>query len=380
MENTHICSLFLILYCGYNYASYYDSVVRAKLFNLTKMGKRLQGLGKVSKSKKTKVEDTKPENSTPEPEPEVHIELQDEEDEELAEVYGLYSKLKADRDPRLARGLVHESNELLRSRDEKNKELPAMFHVVYAGGLLTLATEDKSFAEAAFERLNTGLSAAGPKDTDVIGIAVFELIQYAHTQVDLDKKAKLSKNGSKAFNQAIDLLTEYKSSDDVELARAVALLVGLLEDTQLEVDLPILKSFEKSSDPESKRLGNKCLGQLLVNKLEPKLELLGGEESEEDEDEDDDEEDNDEDNDDKKPEVDPKLVAEIKDELEKAIKYLKHATSDLDPDTYVILAETYLSLDEVDEDKDYNEEALKLLKKARMLGVEDLQDTIDSLE
>lgn len=353
-----------------------------KLFSLTKMGKRLQGLGKVSKSKKTKVEDTKPEDSGPEPEPELHIDLQDEEDEELAEVYGLYSKLKADRDPRIARGLVHESNELLRSRDEKNKELPAMFHVAYAGGLFTLATEDKSFADAAFERLDAGLAIASSDSTDVFGVAVFELVQYAHTQVDHDKKAKLSKNGLKAFNQAIDLLTKYKSSDDVELARAVALLVGLLEDTHLEVDLPILESFTNSADPESKRLGNKCLGQLLVNKLEPKLALFEGEESDEDEDEDesDDEEDSKDENDDKKPDVDPKLVAEVKEELEKAIDYLKYATSDLDPDTYVILAETYLSLDEVDEDKDYNEEALKLLKKARMLGVEDLQEMIDSLE
>jgi len=321
------------------------------------MAKRPTGFGKASKEKKLKHEEPPAENSA-----ELNIELTgDVDDEELAEVYGLYTKLQEERDPKIARGLIHECDQMLRTRDSQNQGLPDKFHVVYGGALLTLADpaheeEHKQFRDVGVERINVGLTSA---NEETVALAVRELLQYVHTQV---QNGELTSAGQKILKHAISLLKKRQARPHIELGRAAVSLLQILDDMNAaeldgaaQVAFDVLNAQIAANDAETKRWGHKGLGQYFLNLAAPALE-----------------------------EEDPEDTGELKEQIKNAVSHLKHALSDSDQETYVMLAETLLELAGLTEVEDEEEklyaEALKHLKKARLLGNDGLNEVIDSLE
>lgn len=93
-------------------------------------------------------------------------------DDELAQLQALwntYSKLDKENEL-MVNGIIHECDRLLRNWDEKNEVLPDYFHAIYALALSELAKykpeETNECFQMALERLDAGL-VAYPKSIDV---------------------------------------------------------------------------------------------------------------------------------------------------------------------------------------------------------------------
>lgn len=320
--------------------------------------KRGVPFGKASKEKKNK----------PEPEeqavPELEIELEEElDDEELSEVYGLFSKLQEERDSRIARGLVHECDRLLRARDEKGEVLPPRFHVAYAGALLTLCdpsnteTESEGLEKAGLERLDTGIEQLN-EDLFSAGIAAQELVQFLHTR---SENGKLADTHVPLVNKTVELLAK---GIDTEIAKAAFQFIQLkdeideLEQTRQVVN--ILDKHAESSDLVTKSWAHRGLGSHLLNESAQADTTA-----------------------DDANKVSKKTV-------ENAIEHLQKGLHESSSQSYVLLAEAQLQLagllEEMEEDnadKEVEEiyaDALRNLKKAQLLGHEGLRDVIESLE
>lgn len=318
--------------------------------------KRGVPFGKASKEKRSKPE------AEEEAQPELEIELDETvADEELAEVFGLFAKLQEQRDPRVARGLVHECDRLLRERDSKGETLPPLFHVAYASALLRLSDptvseeEAEGLQRAGLERLDTGIDALGD-DLAVAGIAAQELVQFLHTQVE---NAKLSPASATLVDKVVALL---KRGVHAEIAKAAFQFVQLtdeLEDLEQTPEVvKVLEAHAAAEQDETARLwAHRGLGSQLLNdaaRADSAAEEAG------------------------------KVPREI---LDTAIEHLRQGVSETDAQSHVLLAEALLQLggvlEEETEDADVSEvyaEALRHLKKAQLLGHEDLREVIESLE
>lgn len=330
------------------------------------VAKRPAGFGKATKVKKQK-------QPSPEEEAELHIDLlPDVDDEELAEIYGLYGKLQEERDPRIARGIVHECDQLLRARDEQNRGLPPKFHIVYGGALLTLADpslskeEHKEFRDAGVARLNKGIES---NEDEVFGLASLELIQFAHTQIN-EKKAGLSTAGRKLLDYAVNLLKLRGTKQNKELGRAahrLLLLSDELKDEQTAIDIAhkVLTSQVASNDNATKAWGHKGLGYYYMMLAAPLVDAMQDEEE-------------------GLSSLNEEASHRLKQNLASALGHLRQGVFDEDQESHVMLAETLLQwaefVENEEEEKDVYEEALKHLKKARMLGNEGLNEIIDSIE
>lgn len=327
--------------------------------------KRPAGFGKASKIKKQK--------QPSEEEAELHIELLPEiDDEELAEIYGLYGKLQEERDPRIARGIVHECNQLLRSRDEQNKMMPPKFHIVYGGALLTLAQPDLSkeehrgFRDAGVERLNKGIES---NEDEIVGLASLELIYFVHTQIS-EKKAELSNPGRKLLDYAVNLLDRRATNKNIELARAAHRLLLLSDELKnekyaIEVAHKVLASQVASSDKTTQNWAHKGLGHYYMILAGPSINKSQDEEN-------------------GLSSLTETESNQLKQHLASALDHLRLGVTDEDQESHVMLAETLLQWTEFMEDEkdeaDVYQEALKHLKMARMLGNDGLNEIIDCIE
>lgn len=324
------------------------------------MGIKRAAFGKASKEKRTKPQ------TEEEVKPEIEIEIDgDVDDEELSEVYGLFAKLQSERDPKIARGLIHECDRLLRERDEKDLTLPSKFHVVYAGSLLSLAdpaiidNQADEFRAAGLERIAIGLESL-EEDTEsaiVSGIAAQEIIQFLHTQIEEGKVKTESKSW---LSKAVDLIKS--KTVNSEIAKAAFKFVQLLEDLNPvdETDdvIDVLKTHKESDDDATKSWANCALGTFYLNKAA-------------------------------QSDSSAESVDDInKDILNQAITHLRDGLNDENTQSFVMLAEGLLQLagvieEEEDSTEDVGEvysEALRHLKKAQLLGHEDLREIIESLE
>ncbi|KAJ9090810.1 inhibitor of Brome mosaic virus [Naganishia cerealis] len=139
------------------------------------MAKRQLGLGKAAKAKKQKTETLQSTAANSQkPNETLRVELNEEADadDELAQLQALwntYSKLDKENEL-MVNGIIHECDRLLRNWDEKNEALPDYFHAIYALALSELAKykpeETSQCFQMALERLDAGL-AAYPKSIDV---------------------------------------------------------------------------------------------------------------------------------------------------------------------------------------------------------------------
>lgn len=139
------------------------------------MAKRQLGLGKAAKAKKQKPEGAQSGAAASQtPSESLRVELNEEADadDELAQLQALwntYSKLDKENEL-MVNGIIHECDRLLRNWDEKNETVPDYFHAIYALALSELAKykpeETNECFQLALDRLDAGL-AAYPKSADV---------------------------------------------------------------------------------------------------------------------------------------------------------------------------------------------------------------------
>ncbi|CUM64535.1 uncharacterized protein PRCAT00002141001 [Priceomyces carsonii] len=135
--------------------------------------KRELGLGKASKLKKRKSEQTKEPSTENELQQsnELTIELNEEidADDELAQLKALWKTYATseEKNELVLNGIVHECDRLLRNSDsseESRQKLPDFFHSIYALALSALAAfqenpkKAKSFFTASLERIELGIS------------------------------------------------------------------------------------------------------------------------------------------------------------------------------------------------------------------------------
>lgn len=344
------------------------------------MGKRPIGLGQAAKNKRKKVEpqDSKEskDSSLDEATPNLEIELPEEDsaDEELAEVYGLFNKLRSDQDPqeqlKLARAVVHEADSLLRAREK----LPAKGHVVYGISLLKIASfpnddaEEKpeDFRKAGMERMDVGLTTA---DVKVRALAASGLVEDADNQMAASSdKDKVLDEVLKVVEKARSLITE-ADGNEVQALNQLLAFSGSLDifnsskaKELMEFCYPRLKELANSASDATKRLANKGLGSYYLYKATPVLEKVEDEEE--------------------------PSEAEIEDAekaLSAAVSHFEQAIEESDPDSHVRLGETLLNLGNLQENESDQQDmsyakALKSLKTAKLLGVDGLDELIESLE
>lgn len=346
------------------------------------MGKRPLGLGQAAKLKKKKTEsqDTNKEvkENTPAEEatPNIEIELPEDTtaDEELAEIYGLFNKLHTDDDPqeqlKLARGIVHEADSLLRAREQ----LPAKGHVVYGAALLAIAAfqnEDskekpEDFRKVGLERMDIGLENA---DTGVKALAALSLIEDADNQMAAasDKKKAVG-DVLKSIDKAVSLLAGSDGSQ-VEALNRLLEFAGSLDTLNhakaqefMEFCHPRLTQLAKITTDKTQRLAHKGLGFYELSKSTPVLERIEDEEEPSDD------------------EID--IAAEA---LSSAVAHFEAALEESDPDSYVRLGETLLNLGNLQENESEQQDAtyakaVKNIKTAKLLGADGLDELIEDLE
>lgn len=362
------------------------------------MGKRPLGLAKAAKLKKTKTETPESAQATPDPIPdqkdaELQVEVEESEaDEDLAELYGLFKTFdEGPKDsPKLAQGIVHESDRLLRER----KDLAGKFHLAYGLALLNLAqfadeNEEPSsaqssaaFIQAAIDRLEAGLDSE--KDNADLqaakALALVEQIDDKLRTVKAKKRVATAIESAEQIKEALKM-AEASTTASRRLAEAVRALLEFgdslgslgneeldaLESEILEWSAAKCKILLASDSPSVQTMANNALGQYHLSLATP---LLAEFENEDD---------------DAEVDLDSKNAKKARKELSTAIEYLKKGVSEVDPQSYVQTAEALISLgnlrenDSKEQQADYAQ-AVKLLKKAQRAGAGSFHDLIESLE
>ncbi|PRT57016.1 Enhancer of translation termination 1 [Wickerhamiella sorbophila] len=359
------------------------------------MAKRPLGLAKAAKLKKAKTETPE---GTPEPTQEqkdaqLQVEVEESEpDEDLAELYGLFKTFDdgVKDSPKLAQGIVHESDRLLR----KNEKLAPRFHLAYGLALLNLAQfadeneepgstdSAAAFIQAAIERLDSGLDIE-ENQADLSAAKALALVEQIDDKLRTCKSKKRVSTAKESIPQIKEAmkLADLSNAATRRLAEAVRALLefgdslGSLNNDKLDdFEAEILewsagkcKILLDSEDVNVQRMANNTLGQYHLSLA---TSLLGEFEQEDE---------------DFEPDLSSKNAKKARKSLTTAIEYLEKGVSDTDPQSYVQTAEALISLGNLRENEsaeqraDYSK-AVKLLKKAQRTGAGSFHDLIDSLE
>lgn len=373
------------------------------------MPKRPLGLAKAFKLKKLRQKQERTHETDPnvdaeqtgfavtdvKPSLEVDLDSEPEIDEELAELYGLFSKMESienDNDvQKLSRGIIHEADAILRSR----KDLPARFHLVYGLALLAQskyqdvprddANSSAAFIKAALERLDTGLEVE--KMAGLCAAKALALVEQLDNEMrnsGPDRCLETFVNGKHLIEQAQTLAGEAASAPDEVLTRALESITGFaasldsleqteeVKDTRKRVFQWIPSQWKGLLDAGDNALqsrAKKGLGEYYLAIAAPLLDQI--------EDVKDNEDAGDDGND--------AVVEQAKAALTSAIGYLDDTLSKTKPESYVEAAEAHISLgnllenDSPEQQKCYSR-AVRLLKKAQHLGAGSFQDLIETLE
>lgn len=359
------------------------------------MAKRPLGLAKAAKLKKSRTETPEgtPEHTQEQKDAQLQVEVEESEpDEDLAELYGLFRTFDegVKDSPKLAQGIVHESDRLLR----KNEKLAPKFHLAYGLALLNLAQfadEDKepdspesagAFIQAAIDRLDSGLDVE--KDhADLSAAKALALVEQVDDKLRNCKSKKLvstAKDSVAQIKQAMELtnLSNTATRRHAEAVRALlefADSLGSLNDDELDnFETEILEwSVDKckilldSGDVNVQRMANNALGQYHLSFATPLLAEFENEDE------------------DFEPDLNSKNAKKARKALSAAIEYLEKGVSDIDPQSYVQTAEALISLGNLRENESAEQQAdyakaVKLLKKAQRTGAGSFHDLIESLE
>lgn len=381
---------------------------------LITMGKRPLGLAKAAKfkEKKQKTTDETPASENPSLDKENALNIAVDEttdDNDLAEIYGLYNEFEksSKANPKMALGLVHECDSLLRER----KKLPAKFHFVYGSALLTISSfqdddagEGESpgdFIEAAIDRLDVGLS----EDENYTPLKVMKAVakvlkvgELLRKVQDPEAKARVVEKNLKDLQSSKALLDEVRKCNTndslTQVKMAEAILTLQLFAVSLEV-LPLKKGAANFVDeisnwtskvwkdlvagenPSVQNVAYQGLGETHLSKANGVLQRLEAEVDEEDEGSDDSDSDD--------PIIFTKDAEFVRKELNSAIENLQKVAKDDAPTIYAQIAEAKISIGNLTKNKSSEQDklyadAVKLLKKAQRLGAGDYHELIDSLE
>lgn len=381
---------------------------------LITMGKRPLGLAKAAKfkEKKQKTTDEAPASENPSLDKENALNIAVDEttdDNDLAEIYGLYNEFEksSKANPKMALGLVHECDSLLRER----KKLPAKFHFVYGSALLTISSfqDDEAgegespgdFIEAAIDRLDVGLS----EDENYTPLKVMKAVakvlkvgELLRKVQDPEGKARVVEKNLKDLQSSKALLDEVRKGNTndglTQVKMAEAILTLQLFAVSLEV-LPlkkgatnfveeisnwtskVWKDLVACDNPSVQNVAYQGLGETHLSKANGVLQRLEAEVDEEDEGSDDSDSDD--------PIIFSKDAEFVRKELNSAIENLQKVAKDDAPTIYAQIAEAKISIGNLTKNKSSEQnklyaDAVKLLKKAQRLGAGDYHELIDSLE